>query len=105
MCVATCATQVVDKVEDGVVQLTKAEEYQKSARPRWCIAFLLFFISILMVLLVLKHRPKDNGDDQNDDAYDDTHSGSANSNNSLTGGVARMLRGHIASELEHHRQF
>ena len=103
------AEQVVDKVEDGVVQLTKAEEYQKSARPRWCIAFLLFFISILMVLLVLKHRPKDKSedDDKLDDAYDDAHSssGSTDSNNSLTGGLARMLRGRVASELEFQRHF
>jgi hypothetical protein len=82
---------VVDKVEDGVVQLIKAEEYQKSARPRWCIAFLLFFISVLMALLVLKHRPKDKGKNADDDG------GSAADDGSATGGIIRMLRGNAAS--------
>ena len=62
-----------------------------------------------MVLLVLKHRPKDKSedDDKLDDAYDDAHSssGSTDSNNSLTGGLARMLRGRVASELEFQRHF
>ena len=55
--------QVVEHVEEGIKQLEKAEEYQKSARPKWCIAILLFLITCLLVFLVLKHRKKDKHDD------------------------------------------
>jgi len=79
--------QVVEHVEDGVVQLRKAEEYQKSARPRFCIAALMFLIAIFMTLLILKHMPDKksgggahrhncNGDDLrncDDDRYDDVY--------------------------------
>jgi len=52
--------QVVERVEDGVVELEKAEQYQKSARPRWCICVLLVLIAILMTLLVLKNTDNNN---------------------------------------------
>lgn len=52
--------QVVERVEDGVVALEKAEQYQKSARPRWCICALLVLIAILMTLLVLKNTNNNN---------------------------------------------
>ena len=58
--------QVVEHVEEGIKQLEKAEEYQKSARPKWCIAILLFLITCLLVFLVLKHRKKDKHDDDDD---------------------------------------
>ena len=42
--------QVVEQVEDGVQHLERAEEYQKSARPRYCICFLLITITILLTV-------------------------------------------------------
>jgi len=61
--------QVVQSTEDGVIALEKAEAYQKSARPRWCICILLFLITVLLTFLILKHQgklegtPADNGKD------------------------------------------
>eukprot|EP00614_Pseudopedinella_elastica_P001912 CAMPEP_0172603888 /NCGR_PEP_ID=MMETSP1068-20121228/24099_1 /TAXON_ID=35684 /ORGANISM="Pseudopedinella elastica, Strain CCMP716" /LENGTH=496 /DNA_ID=CAMNT_0013405767 /DNA_START=63 /DNA_END=1553 /DNA_ORIENTATION=+ len=74
--------QAVEKVEDGVVQLVKAEEYQKSARPRYCICVLLFLISSMVGLLVLKHAPLErhthddcggDGATTHDHTHDDGH--------------------------------
>ena len=45
---------MVQSTEDGVIALEKAEAYQKSARPRWCICVLLFLITILLVILILR---------------------------------------------------
>jgi len=57
--------QVVQSTEDGVIALEKAEAYQKSARPRWCICILLFLITILLTFLILKHNGTINEDDGN----------------------------------------
>lgn len=48
--------QVVDHVTKGVKELEKAEEYQKSSRPKKCIAFLLILITIMVVMLIMKHK-------------------------------------------------
>lgn len=50
--------QVVEHTKEGVAQLTKAQEYQKSARPLKCIAFLLCMITVMLTMLVLKHTRK-----------------------------------------------
>jgi len=63
--------QVVEKVADGVVELEKAEEYQKSARPRWCIAILLVLIAIFLTLVILKHTDRKKGKNTDDTATDD----------------------------------
>lgn len=47
--------QVVDSVTDAHEQLRVAEVYQKSARPRWCILFLLIMIGIFIGVLVFKY--------------------------------------------------
>lgn len=47
--------QVVEHTKEGLAQLGKANENQKSARPLKCIAVLLVLIGILLTLLVLKH--------------------------------------------------
>lgn len=47
---------VVERTRAGVKQLEKAEEYQKSSRPKKCIAFLLVMITIMVVILILKNQ-------------------------------------------------
>jgi len=47
---------VAEHTRKGVAEIEKAEQYQKAARPRICIALLLFLITIMMIALVLKHR-------------------------------------------------
>ena len=39
----------------SVAEIEKAEQYQKAAPPRICIALLLFLITIMMIALILKH--------------------------------------------------
>mmetsp|Transcript_32855 Transcript_32855/g.101798 ORF Transcript_32855/g.101798 Transcript_32855/m.101798 type:complete len:319 (+) Transcript_32855:436-1392(+) len=51
--------QVAEHTRKGVVEIEKAEQYQKAARPRICIALLLFLITIMMIALVLKHQGND----------------------------------------------
>mmetsp|Transcript_9305 Transcript_9305/g.12027 ORF Transcript_9305/g.12027 Transcript_9305/m.12027 type:complete len:231 (-) Transcript_9305:1472-2164(-) len=46
---------VVEQTKEGIRQLEKAEEAQKSGRPMKCIIFLLILISILTLILILKH--------------------------------------------------
>merc|ERR1712094_108915 len=53
--------QVVEHAKAGVKQLQKAEEYQKSARPKWCIAILLVLITILMIWIIVKHSGGSSG--------------------------------------------
>lgn len=56
--------QVVEHTKEGIKQLEKAEEHQKSARPRWCIAILLVLIAVMIGILILKHtdrKKEDNG--------------------------------------------
>ena len=38
---------------EEAVEIEKAEQYQKAARPRICIALLLFLITIMMIALIL----------------------------------------------------
>ena len=84
--------QVVEKVEDGVVQLQQAEEYQKSARPRWCIAVLLFLIAAMLTALILKHQ--DNSDDSGGSSGGGGNDGVGDDGGSDDGGSGRrFLRG------------
>ncbi|GMH63716.1 hypothetical protein TrST_g12034 [Triparma strigata] len=48
--------QVVEHTKEGIKQLEKAEEHQKSARPIKCIACLLIMIAVMLTILILKHR-------------------------------------------------
>jgi syntaxin 16 len=47
--------QVVEHTKEGVVQLQKAEEHQKSALPMKCVAVLLGLIAIMIIVLIIKH--------------------------------------------------
>jgi len=47
---------VVEHTKQGVMQMQKASEHQKSARPMKCIVCLSLTIAVLLVILVLKHR-------------------------------------------------
>ena len=49
---------VVEKTKTGIKQLEKAEKQQKNARPMRCIICLSITIFILLVILILKHRPR-----------------------------------------------
>lgn len=53
--------QVAEHTRRGVVEIEKAEHYQKAARPRICIALLLFLITIMMIALILKNQPRKKG--------------------------------------------
>mmetsp|Transcript_7797 Transcript_7797/g.15554 ORF Transcript_7797/g.15554 Transcript_7797/m.15554 type:complete len:104 (+) Transcript_7797:724-1035(+) len=48
--------QVVEHTREGIKQLEKAEQHQKSARPIKCIACLLLLIAVMLTILILKHR-------------------------------------------------
>lgn len=48
--------QVVEHTKEGVHQLVRAEENQKSAKATRCIIFLLIWIFIMIVILILKNR-------------------------------------------------
>ncbi|CAM9541252.1 unnamed protein product, partial [Hapterophycus canaliculatus] len=47
--------QVVEHTREGVSQLQRAEEHQKSALPIKCIGILVILIMIMLALLVWKH--------------------------------------------------
>jgi syntaxin 16 len=49
---------VVESTKTGIQQLEKAERSQKNARPLRCIICLSTTIFILLVILILKHRPR-----------------------------------------------
>lgn len=49
---------VVEHTKTGVKQLEKAEKHQKNARPLRCIICLGATIFVLLLILVLKHRPR-----------------------------------------------
>ena len=49
---------VVEHTKTGIKQLEKAEKHQKSARPLRCIICLSIAIFVLLVILILKHRPR-----------------------------------------------
>ena len=63
--------QVNDKVEKGVEELEKAVKYQKSSRPVWCIVVLLLANGIMILLLYLKLKPKDENSSNNDSSASD----------------------------------
>lgn len=46
--------QVIEHTKEGIVQLEKAENYQKSALPMRCIILLVVLIGIMLGVLVLK---------------------------------------------------
>ena len=48
--------QVVEHTKEGIKQLEKAEQHQKSARPLKCIGCLLVMIAVMLTILILKHR-------------------------------------------------
>jgi len=48
--------QVAEHTRKGVVEIEKAEQYQKQARPRICIALLLLLNALMMIFLILKHQ-------------------------------------------------
>jgi syntaxin 16 len=47
--------QVLENTKEGIVQLNKAEDYQKSALPVKCIIALVVLIMIMLLAMVLKH--------------------------------------------------
>mmetsp|Transcript_33634 Transcript_33634/g.34262 ORF Transcript_33634/g.34262 Transcript_33634/m.34262 type:complete len:311 (+) Transcript_33634:76-1008(+) len=47
--------QSVETAKEGIVQLEKAEEHQKSAMSVKCIMVLIVLIAILLIILILKH--------------------------------------------------
>jgi syntaxin 16 len=49
---------VVESTKTGIKQLEKAEQHQKNARPLRCIVCLSVTIFVLLVILILKHRPR-----------------------------------------------
>ena len=59
--------QVNDRVEKGVEELEKAVKYQKSSRPIWCIIILLIANGVMILLLYLKFKPQDQGNNANSD--------------------------------------
>lgn len=51
--------QVLAHTTEGIQQLQKAEEHQKSALPLRCIIVLVLLIAILLAILIAKHADKD----------------------------------------------
>jgi syntaxin 16 len=49
---------VVESTKTGIQQLEKAERHQKNARPLRCIVCLSITIFVLLLILILKHRPR-----------------------------------------------
>jgi syntaxin 16 len=45
----------VTSCQDGKEELLKAETYQKSARPMWCIFILLALILVMVVVIIVRH--------------------------------------------------
>ena len=48
--------QVLEHTKEGIVQLEKAENYQKSALPMRCIIVLVVLVVIMLGVLVLKTK-------------------------------------------------
>ena len=65
--------QVVEHTKEGLKQLDKAEQHQKSARPIKCIMLLLFLISIMLTALVLKHQGDGGGDGGGGGSHHESH--------------------------------
>mmetsp|Transcript_9280 Transcript_9280/g.29503 ORF Transcript_9280/g.29503 Transcript_9280/m.29503 type:complete len:312 (+) Transcript_9280:75-1010(+) len=51
--------QVAEHTRKGVVEIERAEQYQKAARPRICIAILMLLNAMMLVLVVLKYQNSD----------------------------------------------
>jgi syntaxin 16 len=49
---------VVDNTQTGLQQLERAEQSQKNARPLRCIVCLSLTIFALLIILIIKHRPR-----------------------------------------------
>lgn len=47
--------QVLENTKEGLVQLHKAEDYQKSALPLKCIIALVVLIFIMLGAMIMKH--------------------------------------------------
>ena len=52
--------QVLEHTKEGIVQLEKAEAYQKSALPLRCIIVLVILIAIMLGVLILKNTSSKN---------------------------------------------
>ena len=52
--------QVAEHTRKGVVEIEKAEQYQKQARPRICIILLLVLNALMIVFVVLKNKQSNN---------------------------------------------
>lgn len=48
----------VERTKDGVANLVKAEEYQKSARPIICMTILMVLIVVCVIIIVVKASQK-----------------------------------------------
>lgn len=46
--------QVAEHTRKGVVEIERAEQYQKAARPRICIAILMLLNTLMLIFVVLK---------------------------------------------------
>mmetsp|Transcript_7700 Transcript_7700/g.20018 ORF Transcript_7700/g.20018 Transcript_7700/m.20018 type:complete len:231 (+) Transcript_7700:119-811(+) len=51
--------QVAEHTRKGVVEIERAEQYQKAARPRICIAILMLLNGLMLVFVVLKFQNSD----------------------------------------------
>jgi syntaxin 16 len=49
---------VVEHTKTGIQQLEKAEKSQRNARPLRCIVCLSMTIFALLIILIIKHRPR-----------------------------------------------
>lgn len=47
--------QVLENTKEGLVQLHKAEDYQKSALPLKCVIALVILIFIMLGAMIMKH--------------------------------------------------
>eukprot|EP00635_Sarcinochrysidales_sp_CCMP3193_P014790 CAMPEP_0118901722 /NCGR_PEP_ID=MMETSP1166-20130328/7309_1 /TAXON_ID=1104430 /ORGANISM="Chrysoreinhardia sp, Strain CCMP3193" /LENGTH=316 /DNA_ID=CAMNT_0006840907 /DNA_START=51 /DNA_END=1001 /DNA_ORIENTATION=+ len=56
--------QVAEHTRKGVVEIEKAEQYQKQARPRICILLLLILNALMILFLVLKHQNSEKDKDK-----------------------------------------
>lgn len=50
--------QTISHTEEGLKQLTAAEEHQKNSLAVRCILLLMFLIAVMLTALVLKHQKK-----------------------------------------------
>ena len=48
--------QVLEHTSEGIVQLKKADDYQKGALPMRCVILLIVLIAIMLIVLIIKHQ-------------------------------------------------